>query len=98
MWQEEASCIGMDTDLFFDKYEEDEGLRPAIDELCRKCPVQRTCFAVAVSWGGTRDDPKAYGVFGGIFLKDGKISKEMNNHKTKIDWYNTWESLVMEKS
>ena len=30
-WRDQALCSGYDTNLFFDKYEEDLLLRPAID-------------------------------------------------------------------
>lgn len=89
----------MDTELFFDKYEEDVLIRPAIDSLCMKCPVNKKCFAAAVSKGQNRRDQwKTWGVFGGIYFKDGVIDKEFNNHKTKDDWYNIWESLTIERS
>ena len=39
---------------------------------------------------------KEWGVWGGIYLKDGKIDKEFNAHKDKEDWFNVWESLTME--
>lgn len=89
-WKENAACLGYDTELFFDKYEEDLLLRPAIDSLCGGCPVARQCFAVAVS-------TKAWGVHGGIYLESGKISREFNRHRSKADWGNTWKSLVIEE-
>ena len=46
-WKDEALCLGYDTNLFFDKYEEDEFLRPAIDKLCSECSVRKNCFYVA---------------------------------------------------
>lgn len=88
-WKEKALCIGYDTNLFFDKYEEDEALRPAIEELCASCPVARTCFAVGIS-------TKATGVWGGIYLDDGSISKEFNKHRTKKNWAETWQNLTNE--
>ena len=89
-WKDTASCLDYDTNLFFDKYEEDEKLRPAIDSLCRKCPVIQTCFAVGVS-------SKEWGIWGGIYLEGGIISKEFNNHKTKEDWGTTWKYLTIEE-
>ena len=90
VWKDDATCLGYDTDLFFDKYEEDESLRPAIDNLCLGCPVLKTCFAVGVS-------NKEWGVWGGVYLIDGEISKEFNNHKSKQDWSEIWKSLTLEK-
>ena len=88
-WKNDARCLGMDTNLFFDKYEEDQSLAKTIDSLCGSCQVNRTCFAVGVS-------QKEWGLWGGVYLKDGKIDKEFNAHKENKDWSNTWESLTME--
>lgn len=89
-WKDDGSCLDFDTNLFFDKYEEDELLRPAIDKLCSECPVSKTCFAVGVS-------QKEWGIWGGVYLENGGISKEFSKHKTKADWANTWQYLTMEK-
>lgn len=86
-WKKDAACIDWDVEIFFDKYEEDETLRPAVDEYCRDCPVARMCFSVGVT-------EKTYGVWGGVYLEKGKISKEFNNHKTKNDWAKTWQTLT----
>lgn len=89
-WEKQAACIDFDTNLFFDKYEEDPLLRPAIDKLCSGCPVARQCFAVSVS-------QKGWGVHGGIYLENGKISREFNNHRTKQDWADTWQNLTIDR-
>lgn len=89
LWKDESACLNLDTNLFFDKYEESESLRPGVDSICNKCPVRRICFAVGVSG-------KEWGVWGGVFLESGEISREFNKHKTKQDWGNTWSSLTME--
>lgn len=88
-WKNDAKCLDYDTDLFFDKYEENEGLRLSIDSLCLECPAIRQCFAVGVS-------QKEWGVWGGIYLESGTISKEFNSHKNKDEWSNTWKTLMME--
>lgn len=86
-WKDNSSCFEYDTNLFFDKYEEEESLRLAIDKLCSLCPVANTCFAVGVS-------QKEWGVWGGIYLEGGSISKEFNKHKTKDDWSSVWTYLT----
>jgi hypothetical protein len=91
LWKDNAKCLGMDTNLFFDSYEEDKTLASSIDKLCQSCPVNRQCFAVGVS-------NKEWGVHGGVYLRDGTIDKEFNSHKNKKDWFETWQSLTMEKS
>lgn len=88
-WKDNSRCFGMDTNLFFDKYEEDHGVARSIDKICRDCPVNKDCFA----WGISN---KEWGVWGGVYLKDGKIDKEFNIHKAKDDWFNTWQSLTIE--
>jgi hypothetical protein len=90
-WKDNASCFEYDTDIFFDKYEEDEVLRVAVDNVCSHCPVSKQCFAVGVS-------TKEWGVWGGIYLEGGAISKEFNSHKTKEDWADTWQYLTTESS
>jgi len=89
-WKDNARCLDYDTNLFFDKYEEDELLRPAIDKICFSCSVSKMCFAVGVS-------QKEWGVWGGVFLESGSISKEFNKNKNKQDWGNTWQNLTMDK-
>lgn len=87
LWKDEASCFEYDTNLFFDKYEEDLKLRTAIDSMCRSCPQAKICFATGVSG-------KEWGVWGGVYLESGEISREFNNHKSKKDWSDTWVSLT----
>jgi hypothetical protein len=89
-WKDEAKCRGWDLNLFFDTYEEDIEIRRDVDEFCASCPVRRECFATGVS-------QKAVGVWGGIYLDGGKISREFNRHKTKDDWANTWSELTNDK-
>ena len=89
-WKKSASCKDYEVNLFFDDYEENESLRPAIDKVCSECPVAKQCFAVGVS-------QKEWGVWGGIYLENGKINREFNRHRTKQDWANTWQYLTMDK-
>lgn len=86
-WKDKGSCVNYDVNLFFDKYEENEQLRPAIEKICSECPVARTCFAVGIS-------QKEYGVWGGVYLEKGKISREFGRHRNKEDWANTWKYLT----
>ena len=89
-WKDDALCLEYDTNLFFDKYEDDELLRPAVDKLCSMCPVSKMCFAVGVS-------QKEWGVWGGVHLEGGQISKEFSKHKSKSDFTNLWQTLTTEK-
>lgn len=88
-WKDQAACKHFDTDLFFEKYEENESFRPALESICFSCPVQRMCFATGVS-------RKEWGVWGGVYLEAGKVSKEFGRHKNKKEWGQTWKFLTME--
>jgi hypothetical protein len=87
-WKDDALCLDYDTNLFFDKYEEDELLRPAIDDLCMSCPVIKECFSVGITM-------KEWGIWGSIYLEGGDISREFNRHKTKAKWASIWQRLTM---
>lgn len=89
MWKDNSACLNIDTNIFFDKYEEDPETRHIVDSLCKTCPVVKQCFAVGVSG-------KEWGVWGGIYLEGGEISKEFNNHKNKKLWGETWKILITE--
>lgn len=88
-WKDDSACLDYDTNIFFEKYEDDENLRFAIDNLCSGCIVRKQCFAIGVS-------QKEWGVWGGIYLEGGSISKEFTKHKDKQDWSETWQSLTMD--
>jgi hypothetical protein len=88
-FDENALCLNMDTNIFFDKYEEDKKVATFVDSLCIKCPAQRQCLAYAVS-------NQEWGVWGGVYFEGGKISKEFNVHKTKEDWFEVWSGATME--
>lgn len=90
LWKEDAPCLDLNTNIFFDQYEEVVDTRYMVDALCNSCPVARQCLAVAVS-------NKEWGVWGGVYFEDGKISREFNNHKTKSDWADTWQKLTTEQ-
>ena len=90
LWKDDAICLGLDTNIYFDKYEDNPENRGVVDSMCQMCPVSKTCFAVGISG-------KEWGVWGGVYLEGGEVSREFNNHKTKQDWSITWQSLTMEK-
>lgn len=89
LWKDEGSCLGLDTNLYFDTYEENESIRHNVDSLCKECPVRKTCFANGVSG-------KEWGVWGGVYMENGEISREFNKHKSKQDWSSVWQALTME--
>lgn len=78
-WWHLAACNGMETDLFFEKYETDVNIAKSIDECCLTCPVAKFCIASGL-------DNNEYGVWGGIFLTAGEVDKTRNIHKTEDVW------------
>ena len=89
-WKNKAACLGEKVDDYFDNYEEDVELRSVIDKVCRECPVRKMCFAAGVSG-------KETGVWGGVYLEQGDISREFNRHKARENWAKTWQSLITDK-
>jgi hypothetical protein len=90
LWKDDAPCKDLDTNLFFDVYEDNADTRLMVDALCIACPLAKKCFAVGVSG-------KEWGVWGGVYIESGQISREFNNHKTKVDWADTWQTLTNDK-
>lgn len=79
MWQDEALCNGVSTDQYFDKYEENIELAIQVDRMCLGCPVMKECFNFGVS-------TESWGVWGGVYIVDGKIDSSRNSHKTQEVW------------
>jgi hypothetical protein len=86
-WRDKAACASVSTDIFFSTPKS-----PTIYQalsICKSCPVRKDCFSVGISG-------KEWGVWGGVYLENGEISKEFSSHKTKSDWGSTWQSLTLE--
>jgi hypothetical protein len=79
MWLSEALCAGTDTEFYFDKYENDQSIAKEIDRQCLSCPVVKECFDYGVK-------TESFGVWGGVFLNDGKLDNVRNSHKTQEVW------------
>jgi len=75
-WFHLALCNGMDTNLFYDKYEADVNIAKNIDEACMGCPVIKMCYE-----SGTENNE--HGIWGGVYLNSGSVDKTRNTHKTK---------------
>lgn len=78
-WWHLSACSGLDTNLFFDKYELDSNIAKSIDQCCLSCPVMKMCYEA-----GKQNNE--YGVWGGIYLNSGSVDKMRNTHKTKEIW------------
>lgn len=90
LWKDNGLCFDTETNLYFEKYEDQEIDRKVVDSMCAICPVKKICFANGISG-------KEWGVWGGVYLEAGEISREFNRHKTKKDWFTLWQSLTMEQ-
>jgi hypothetical protein len=78
-WWRFAICNNMDTEDFFDNYEASPQVAQAIDEVCLSCPVMYSCFKEGV-------EEKKTGVWGGVYLLNGKKDRVKNSHKTPRVW------------
>jgi hypothetical protein len=78
-WYHLAACRGLDTNLFYDKYEADPNIAKSIDEACLTCPVSKMCYDFGVT-------NKEQGVWGGVYLNTGEVDKPRNIHKTQDVW------------
>ena len=78
-WFDLAVCRGMDTNLFFEKYETDVNIAKNIDEACLSCPVAKMCYESGI-------ENNEYGVWGGVYLNAGSIDNSKNTHKTPEIW------------
>ena len=85
-WRDAAACRGMDTDRFFDTYENEPSSRAATDAVCRSCPVIRACH----SWWRAY---KETGVWGGIYLTEGEIDDEFSS-KDPDDWAKMYMAVI----
>lgn len=79
MWMSEALCAGTDTELYFDQYENDIETAKYIDRQCMSCPVVKECFDEGVN-------SESSGVWGGVFLNEGRLDNIRNSHKTQEVW------------
>jgi hypothetical protein len=89
LWKDDAKCLDLDTNLYFEGYEDNVEIRDNIDSLCSICPVAKVCFANGIAG-------KEWGIWGGVYLENGDISREFNKHKTKEVWGKLWKSLTTE--
>ena len=78
-WFHLGICSGVDTNLFYEKYEADSNIAKNIDEMCLSCPVISMCYE-------TGSEGNEYGVWGGVYLSSGSIDKSKNLHKTQDTW------------
>lgn len=78
-WYHVSVCKGMETNWFYDDYENDPVFAKVIDGICESCPVRAMCLRDGV-------ENNEYGVWGGVFLNNGKMDTGKNAHKTQEQW------------
>lgn len=78
-WYHLAVCRGMKTNWFYDDYEADPLFAGMMDSICLSCPVRTFCLREGVENGES-------GLWGGVFLSNGKTDKSRNSHKTEDIW------------
>lgn len=87
-WKDVGSCRGMPTEYFFETYETDPIHRLNTDEVCLTCPVMTACLL----YGG---ENKETGLWGGVYLVNGKADEKLNDHKTEDFWDRHREKIGM---
>ena len=78
VWQDLAKCRGADPEWFFEGYEQDPFIAENVDKMCKSCLVRKNCEQSGI-------DNKETGVWGGVYLKDGKEDIRFNAHKETDD-------------
>jgi hypothetical protein len=79
-WQDMALCKnGMNTNDFHENYESNERVAKVIDQTCLSCPVMAQCLQSGV-------ENNEWGVWGGVYLSNGKVDAARNDHKTPQVW------------
>lgn len=89
-WYHLAICQGMNDpkpdgdpnkhkDYFYEEYESDPVVAKVMDDICLSCPVRAACLREGV-------ENKEWGLWGGVFLNNGKMDPARNEHKTEEVW------------
>lgn len=87
MWQDLSVCHGVDTNMFYDDYESDAATAANTDSICKSCPVRKQCLTFGV-------ENYEWGVWGGVYLVNGKMDPNKNAHKSEEDWDEIRSMLV----
>ena len=87
----QSACDGLDPNLFFDNYEDsvlgDKSLARMVDKTyCFQCPRLQACLEEGIR-------TKSSGVWGGVYLDEGKVSRKFNQHKSSKDWQKIAEKI-----
>lgn len=83
----EFGVDGPGNDFWFEQYERSQEVARNIDEMCLTCPVIKACAKSGV-------DNKRDGVWGGVYLQNGKPIDSKNKHKTEEVWQSLRDLLA----
>lgn len=86
-WYNLAICQGMQLKWFHEDYEADPVFAKVMDSICLSCPVRSMCLREGI-------ENKEYGLWGGVFLDNGKTDEPKNAHKSTETWNRIKESLI----
>jgi hypothetical protein len=86
-WQDLSICVGQPVWRFYDGYETNNRTARLTDEMCLSCPVRKECLQAGV-------ENSEWGVWGGIYLENGKPSDNKNAHKTQDTWDQIREGIA----
>lgn len=92
-WYHLALCKGMNdrekpvegeerkkyTDKFYEGYEDDPVFAATMDSICLSCPVRAICLREGI-------ENNEHGLWGAVYLNNGKIDEARNAHKTEDIW------------
>lgn len=86
-WQDLSICVGQDVARFYEKYEASPRTAKITDQMCLSCPVRKECLQAGI-------ENNEWGVWGGVYLENGKMSENKNAHKTQDIWESIREGIV----
>jgi len=89
-WYHLAVCRGMNDkspgeqphthkDYFAEEYENDPVMAQVMDGICLSCPVRKMCLREGI-------EGNEYGLWGGVYLVNGKMDETKNAHKSDDVW------------
>ena len=78
-WYHLSVCRGMKTNYFYEDYESDPLFATVMDGICLSCPVRALCLKEGI-------ENNEWGLWGAVFLNNGKADKTRNAHKTDDIW------------
>lgn len=85
-WYTQAACREFDVSLFFESYEQDADMARTMDALCLSCPVIKDCFEYGC-------ETNSWGLWGAVFLVEGKPDTSRNAHKDQETWAEVLEKV-----